>query len=186
MMRAVRNGLIFVLLAGAAIFTWLSSRPVPPVDQSTQGQPIVPRGYYLRDAVILGTDSSGLVSYRVFAGTVEQPAQERNLVLREVRVEYDAREDVPWMVTAARATTPGKGEVMQLYEVRLSTLPAPGTDPTVIEAPELAFDPEAYLAWSTEPVVVSRGSARLDAMRLSVDLREDQIELESGNARFNR
>ena len=139
----------------------------------------------MRDAAILRTDPSGYVSYRVFATLVEQPEQDEPLVLNEVRVEYDAREKIPWLVTAARATL-DKDESMRLHGARLSSLPEPGAESLTIETDELELEAKTYLARALQPVVLSRGSARVEAERLSADLKQDRIVLENGHGRMHR
>jgi LPS export ABC transporter protein LptC len=184
MTHALRNGALFGALTAAAVATWYLGQREPPVVASSE--PTAPRGLYFRDAAILGTDSAGHVSYRIFAKSVEQPEQDHALVLSEVRVEYDAREEIPWLVTAARATRLGNGETMKLYEARLSSLPEPGAAALVIETEELELEPESYVARSERPVVLSQGSARLEAQRLSADLKQHRIVLESGHGQLNR
>jgi LPS export ABC transporter protein LptC len=163
--------------------TWLVGRQETPA--VTSGEMSAPRTFYLRDAAILGTDPSGYISYRVFAAMVEQPEQDQPLVLSDVRVEYDARENVPWLVTAVRATV-SRGETMRLHEARLSSLPEPGTASLLIETDELELDAEAYLARAEHLVVLSRGGARVEAQSLTADLKQNRIVLESGHGQLHR
>jgi len=183
MMQMLRNGALLVALAAGAVATWLLGREEAPTVASSEVS--APRTFYMRDAAILGTDSNGDVSYRVFATLVEQPEQDESLVLSEVRIEYDARTQVPWLVTAVRATF-DKGETMRLYEARLSSLPEPGAASWIIEAPELELETEMHLVRSEHPVVLSQGSARLEAERLRADLKHGQIDLEGGHGRLHR
>jgi LPS export ABC transporter protein LptC len=181
MTQTLQNGALFGVLAVIAVATWLLGRPVTPVVTSSEAS--APRTFYMRDTAILGTDQNGHVSYRVFAQTVEQPEQGKALVLGEVRVEYDAREEVPWLVTARRATW-NEGETMRLHEARLSNLPAPGVASLIIETDELELDTKTYVARTVQPVVLSRGNARVEAQSLSADLKQDLITLESGHGRL--
>jgi LPS export ABC transporter protein LptC len=184
MTHALRNGALLGVLVAAAVATWLLGQREPPAVASSDAP--APRGLYFRDAAILGTDSAGHVSYRVFAKLVEQREQDQALVLSDVRVEYDAREDIPWLVTAVRATRLGNGETMHLYEARLNSLPEQGAAPFIIETEELELEPETYVARSERPVVLSQGSARVEAKRLSADLKQNRIVLESGHGQLNR
>jgi LPS export ABC transporter protein LptC len=185
MMSAVRNTLMFVILAGAAIATWLLGRPPPELEGSAIRRP-APLGYYLRDATILGTNADGVVSYRIYAGRVEQAELNRSWVLTEVRVEYDARENIPWRVTAPRGTAESGGEYLRLFGgVQLSSEPEDGTAATMIETPELEFEPESYLATGA-PVTYSRGDTRLQAESFTADLEKDIIDLVRVYAEFHR
>jgi LPS export ABC transporter protein LptC len=182
-MSQLRNSALIGALAAAAFATWLLGRQEPPVVVASGVSE--PRTFYLRDAAILGTDSSGYVSYRVFATMVEQPEQDEPIELREVRVEYDPREQIPWLATAARATL-SKDESMRLHEARLSTLPERDAAATVIETDELELDAATYVARAEQPVVLSRGSVRVEAQRLNADLKQNRIVLERGHGRLHR
>jgi LPS export ABC transporter protein LptC len=183
MTQTLRNGALLGVLAVGAVAAWLFGRQEAPA--ITPSEMSAPRTFYLRDAAILGTDPSGYISYRVYASMVEQPEQDQPLVLSDVRVEYDAREKIPWLVTAVRATV-NRGETMRLHEARLSSLPPPGTDSLLIETDELELDAKAYLAHAEHPVVLSRGGARVEAQRLTADLKQNRIELESGHGQLHR
>jgi LPS export ABC transporter protein LptC len=184
---ALRNLLLFVLLSGAATGTWLMSRPSQESTDTEYAARSAPPGYYLRDAVIMGTDADGVVTYRIFAALAERSGETDDLVLTDVRVEYDAREAIAWNVTAARAAARNGGESLDLYGgVRLATRPADGAEPTVIETQELQFEPETYIARATLPVSVTRGSARLHSDSLSANLKSDRLDLGSVNAQLYR
>lgn len=183
MTQTLRNGALLGVLGLAAVGTSLLGRQEAPI--LTSSEVSAPRTFYLRDAMILGTDPSGYVAYRVFATMVEQPEQDQPLVLSEVRVEYDERERVPWLVTAARATL-HEGETMRLHDARLSSLAEPGADSLIIETDELELDAQTYVARAEHSVVLSRGSARVEAQSLSADLKQNRIVLESGHGQFHR
>jgi LPS export ABC transporter protein LptC len=186
MASAVRNVLLLTVLTAAAVITWLLSRPEPEIPEVTRGGADVPLGYYMRDAVILGTDTSGAVLYRVYATLAEQPQDGDNLVLTGVRVEYDSAEAIQWLATAGRATASVDGSYLRLYDgVRLSNDPGEGAEPIVIEGEELDLDPASYLASTARPVTFSRGEAILQALRFNADLREDTIDLEGVHAQFH-
>ena len=51
---------------------------------------------------------------------------------------------------------------------------------------ELELEAKTYLARALQPVVLSRGSARVEAERLSADLKQDRIVLENGHGRMHR
>ena len=186
MAAAVRNLLIFVLLTGAATATWLLSLPeLPDVAPQPAVAPAKP-GYYLRDAVILGTEADGVISYRILAGRVEQPQHERSLFLTDVRVEYDVREGVPWLVTAAHGTGASGSGLLKLSGVQLRRGAHSGDGPIVVETKELEFDPETYIARAAAPVTLSSGGATLEARGFSADLKRDRVDLESGHGKFDR
>ena len=184
---AFRNLLLLVLLSGAATGTWLMSRPPQESAPTASAVRPAPPGYYLRDAVIMGTDANGVVMYRIFAALVERTSETGDLLLTDVRVEYAAREAIAWHVTAERAAARSGGESLNLYGgVRLATHPADGSEPTVIETQELQFAPETYAAYAKLPVSVTRGAARLRSDSLSANLKSDRLDLERVDAQLYR
>ena len=50
---------------------------------------------------------------------------------------------------------------------------------------KLELDAKTYIARTAQPVVLSRGNARIEAQGLSADLKQDRITLESGHGRLN-
>jgi len=186
MASTLRNVLVFLVLAAAAAATWLLGRPEPRDAAAREVADAAPLGYYLRDAVIFGTDAAGAVIYRIYAEHVEQRERGHDLIMTQVRVEYDPRAAVAWLLTAARATAQGDGERLHLYGAKLRSRPADEADSVVIETEELVLEPESYLAQSTGPVTVSRGGGRLQAAALTADLEHDVVELEEVHGVFDR
>lgn len=186
MAAAARNSLIFVLLAGAAGATWLLNRPQQPELDAASSPNAAESGYYLRDAVILGTDADGTIAYRIFAGRVEQRQHDQSLALTDVRLEYDAGQRVPWLITASSGTVPGGEESLQLHDVRLSRGAHRDEGPIVIETEVLEIDPDTYVARAAAPVTLSSGAATLEARGFRADLKQDRVELEGGHGNFSR
>lgn len=176
----VRNAIVLVALSAAALVTWLISRPptATPVDEWRART--APIGYYLKNAVLAGTDEAGHIYYRIFADRLEQASQEDDLVFKQVRVEYDETEYVHWTVSAERGLAPSDRAYLDLLDnVRLETVPQGGGQPTVIQTDRLRFDSEKRLATSMDPVSIARGKATISAIGFSADLQQDIIELYS-------
>ena len=139
-----------------------------------------PLGYYLRDAVLIGTDTNGKISYRIYADEVEQHDANDDLVLRKVRVEYDSSEHVPWRLTADEGTVELHGEYLDLSgSVRLSNESEEGVVPTVVKTQQLRLDPASFVASSEEAVAFVRGKARISAVGLRADLKDGRLDLQS-------
>lgn len=177
---SIRNSIGLLILLAAAVATWLASRHEisPGADADTARS--TPLGYYLRDAVFLGTDENGRVFYRVHAGLAERQADDQGLALQRVRVEYRDTEHVQWQLSADRAATRAVGDFLDLSgDVRLSSTPTDDRMPTVIETDALRLEPDRFLASSDSPVRVSIGDASLRATGLKAHLKDDKLELES-------
>jgi lipopolysaccharide export system protein LptC len=180
--RNLRNGVAMLLLAAAALVTWYFGRPAPKASSRPADDRAFPLGYYLRDAVLLGTDDQGAISYRLHAGLVEERPDAAALALEDVRFEYQPSEKIPWSIVAAKGSAPIGAERAQLDlsgGVELTRAPAADGRPTRIETDTLRLEPDKHVASAAGPVRISVGGNALDAVGLTAFLEEDRIELES-------
>jgi LPS export ABC transporter protein LptC len=139
-----------------------------------------PLGYYLRGARLLGTDATGHVTYVVLADRVEELPDQEQLELAGVRVEYSPENEIPWLVSATRASAPRSGEYLDLTgDVELRSQPTNGRDATIVQTASLRFEPNEFTAQSDSAVVVQIGAHRLEAVGLRAQLKDDSLQLES-------
>lgn len=175
----LRNILILLALATAAGASWYFNRPPEPTATPARSSDI-PRGYFLKDATLFGTDESGSVIYEIRAGRAEEMPDSNELSLERVEVRYTPETDVHWQLSATSGQAPADGTSLLLEgEVELESEPVEGRDSTVIRTQRLELDPNRYLASSTDPVIVSVGDGTLDAVGLRAYLKDDRLELES-------
>ncbi len=181
-----RNSAIYIVLCGAALVTWLASRP-DAAEQRPPGPPAdAPPGYYLEDVALLGTDDAGAVVYRIVAGRVEESGSVRELELSDVRVQYRDSEDVAWLVEAERATAPRDRSWLDLRgNIRVTSAAEDPSGQVVIETDRLLLEPERYTATTDAPVSLSFEGNRLEAVGLTADLKDDRLELSSVHGRFD-
>lgn len=181
-----RNSAVYIVLCGAALVTWLASRP-DAAEQGPSGPPAqTPPGYYLEDVALLGTDGAGVVVYRIVAARVEESGSGRDLELSDVRVQYRDREDVAWLVEAERATAPRDRSWLDLRgNIRVRSADDEPSGQVVIEADRLLLEPERYTASTDSPVTLSFEGNRLEATGLSANLKDDTLELSSVHGRFD-
>jgi lipopolysaccharide export system protein LptC len=171
-----------LLLAAAALVTWYFGRPAPSAKPRAADSRAYPLGYYLRDAVLLGTDDQGRISYRLHAGLVEERPDEARLALENVRFEYEPSEKIPWTIIAARGEAPIGDErpyVDLSGNVELTRAPAAQGAPTRVDTEMLRLVPDEHLASADGPVQISVGGNALDAVGLKAFLEDDRVELES-------
>ena len=160
--------------------SWLWSRQGGGDDDALSSADYVPLGYYLSDASILGTDDEGRTLYRIWAGSAEEMPEERRLVLRDVIVEYEPGNDVPWVLTASSGEAPIDETYLDLNGgVELTTGEQATGHPTIIRTEHLRLEPQEFLAETDEPVSVFIGERRLDAVGMKADLKADNLALES-------
>lgn len=177
--KSLRNGVAFILLAAAAVGTWYWSRVPEPRDVAGFEAGAHPAGYYLRDAVLLGTDNEGRVLYRIDAELAEELPQGEGLMLNGVEVKYQPSEEVPWRVRAARAKASSGQSYLQLEgDVELERQTAEG-ERTLVQTESLRLEPEQYVATASGQVRFSVNGSTLEAVGLKAFLKDDRLELES-------
>jgi len=179
MYKAVRNVLALCLLVAAAVGTWYWRQPGQPGPGLAESRG-APPGYYLRDAVLLETDASGRVSYRIHAALVEERPRDGALLLNDVLVEYQPAEEIPWRVRAARGEARPDEAALELEGgVELTREPGEDGQATTVRMERLLLLPEQHLASASGGVSFRVGPNALEAVGMKAFLKEDRLELES-------
>lgn len=176
----VRNIIGIGLLVGSATGTWyLTLEPAEETGLSSASvSPTL--GYYLQDAVLLGTDEEGELLYRVIATRVEETPDSNRLSLNGVSIRYRDQQDVPWHISASEAYGPRDRGYLQLVgDVKIERSPSPGEQTMTIIASELRIEPRKYFVSTQGPVKFLLGDTWIDAIGLRAYLKDDQIHLES-------
>ena len=183
-----RNLLGFALLGAAALASWYWSRDTILLDVGGDDGPAAPLGYYLRDAAIKVMDDDGSVLYEISARAIEERPDENQTILDGVFVRYSPATDVPWEVSAESGVIPDDERFIELSgEVELSSIPDDRNERTIIRAPRLRFAPDDFLATTDTTVSLVLGEEQLDAIGMSANLQDDQLELESSvHGQFER
>lgn len=179
-----RNALLTALLLVAVAGTWYLGHLGRQMPAPQAGDAVLELGYYLRNAVLLGTNDEGQVVYRISAARVaadgEEADEDGRLALETVTIDYRDDQDVAWQISAGRAAAARDADVLELRGgVRVQSTAARDGPETVIEAEQLSLEPERYLARTPGEVTVNIGAHRLSATGLTADLRDDRLELES-------
>lgn len=173
-----RNLLLFVLLAGAAFATWMLARePEAPTETAAASGP-VPEGYYMTGAVMQGTDEEGHIYYRLFAERLEQEADNDDLLLEGIRVQYSPETEVRWNIAASNGMAPASRDFFDLLgDVRLEFASRADEEPITFSTSELRFYPEAFRATSSGQIVMRRGRSDIVANGLKLDMNTDDFTL---------
>jgi lipopolysaccharide export system protein LptC len=184
----IRNAVWLSLLISAAAATWYLSRPEPEEAPRNTGARASSLGYYLIDAVLLGTDETGEVLYRIVAERVEEHPGSAQLRLTSIEIEYRDEADVPWRIRASFASGPTSRDYLDLSgDVRIESLPNSEGQRTIIEADSLRLEPEARFASTDGPVRFLVDDVWLYGVGLKAYLKDDRIDLESQvNARIRQ
>jgi len=176
----LRNTVWLLLLGGAAVGTWLLIRKPPAEIEVARSPSITSLGYYLKEAVIVGTDTDGEVLYRIAASRVEESPDTEQLRLDDVEVAYRNDRGIPWRIQATSARGPTNRAYLDLSgSVRIERTDTDGEEPTVIETSELHLVPEEYFASTDAAVRFVVGDTSIDAVGLKAYLKDDKIDLES-------
>jgi lipopolysaccharide export system protein LptC len=169
------------MLAAVALAMLYFARQTPTTPSRLAEGNAYPLGYYMRDAVLLGTDDEGRVTYRLHAGLAEERPEEAKLVLENVRFEYQPAENTPWSVVAARGEAPTSGEEYLDLEgdVQLTRNEGAPGEPARVQTNRLRLEPKSYLASAAGAVHIAVAGQTLDAVGLKAFLKDDRLELES-------
>lgn len=174
-----RNIILLIVLTTAALGSWYLSRANRAIEIDDLPYDREHRGYYLKNARILGTDEDGSLLYEIEAAHAEQEAKDR-IEFTEVRVRYSPHADVPWVVHADEATLrEGSPNIALRGHVRAVGTSGDEDEDTEIRTEYLEFDPERYVAETDARVQVRIGARSLTATGMLASLNDDRVELKS-------
>jgi len=174
-----RTILVITLLTAGAIGSWYLVRS----NATTYGDdgPLDPvhRGYYLKQARILGMAAEGNLLYEIEAQYAEQQPDDR-VDFSQVRIQYAPDSDVPWVITADQATLrEGAPRIALRGHVQILNSGESTDRDTEIRTQYLELDPERFIAETEERVQIRFGSRSVTATGMLASLNDDKIELKS-------
>ncbi|MEL7187823.1 MAG: LPS export ABC transporter periplasmic protein LptC, partial [Pseudomonadota bacterium] len=139
----------------------------------------VHRGYYLKQARILGTAEDGSMLYEIEAEHAEQ-TEERRIDFSDVRIRYSPDSDVPWIVNADQATLmEGSPQITLRGHVVALNRGDSDSQETEIRTEYLELDPERYVAETDHRVQVRIGARSLTATGMLASLNDNHFELKA-------
>jgi LPS export ABC transporter protein LptC len=170
--------LVLAILAAATwIATWQGEDSAPPVDRTSESEPL---GYYARGARLTLTDEQGRPAYRIFAERLDELPGDDRLQLTGVNVDYQPANATPWTLTAATAKYARDGSHLDLKgQVEVRSSPTDGSRSVEFITEALRFSPDTSEAESDEAVQIRVGDWQLDAIGLRADLKGHTLALES-------
>jgi LPS export ABC transporter protein LptC len=174
-----RSIVAIILLIAAALGSWYLARVNSAGDDEQRTIDAVHRGFYLKNARILGTGPAGNLLYEIRAEHAEEQLDGR-IEFTAVRFDYSPETDVPWTVDADSATIlPSQQRVQLRGHVRaVSEQGSPDND-TEIRTQYLELDPERYIAETDERVQIRIGARSLTATGMLASLDDNRLELKS-------
>lgn len=175
-----RTIILYVVLVALALGSWYLARDRSD-DTSTEvfADP-VHRGFYLKNARILGTGQSGELLYEIEADRAEQRV-DQSVDFQNVRLFYSPESDVPWIVQADNATIRSEEPNMVFLSghVRAVSSGNGSQGDTEIRTDYLELDPNNFIAETDERVQIRLGERSLTATGMLASLDEDRLELKS-------
>lgn len=181
-----RTTAVLALLVPAAIASWYLSRSGEQDDSARPVTEPAHRGYYLKNARILGTGTDGALLYEIRASNAEQQADER-IEFSDVEIAYTPASDVPWSVRANTATLyPDQQRLFLQGDVRASSNNGFSGKETEVQTESMALDPEQYTAETEERVYIRVGNQTLSGTGMLASLKDSQLEIKSNvSGRFS-
>jgi LPS export ABC transporter protein LptC len=174
-----RNIAWLVVLAASAFVTWYFGRGQDAAETQSATESTA-LGYYLTEAVVIGTDTAGKVLYRIAAERVEQNPDTEQLAFHDVLIEYSDQNEIPWRISASSAVGSMHQDYLELEGgVSVESRPDEAGRSTRIEAGRLRLEPRAYSLSTSGPVRFLLGETWIDAVGLSANLKDEEIDLES-------
>lgn len=174
-----RNLLLILVLAGAALATWMLARvPEAPAEASSQVAAQT-RNTYMTDALIYATDEDGKIRFRIEAARLEQSeADGDQLFLQDMRVKYAPEFEVNWNISAATCIASENLSRLHLMDdVRLTLSPGGVKDDLIVETGEADLYADEFRVASGQTATVRKGSTRSTGQALLINLREESVSL---------
>lgn len=174
----LRNIIIFTVLLGAVVASWLLLDR--PAQENLVSEQAPDAGYYLDDAVIEGIGDDGKRLYTLSAVRIKQIIADNSVSLESVNLEYAQTDAEPWRLQADTGRIPAAGDRIELRgNVMIEEMLFLGPDTTIVRTPELDVDLRAQLATSDTDVRIQRGNYLLTAVGLRADLKDKKLRLQS-------
>ena len=168
---------LVALIVGLVLLT---APPPESVAHAASGQPLHDPGYSAVQARLVQTGTDGLPVYTLDAAEIQQQPDSGLVELQQVQLGFRDTEGNQWTARAARGElAQGSGVVQLDGDVHVAgTLP--GTDePTEITSEHLAFDTNAQIVTTSDPVTIVMSGRELEARGLVAKLKERHVHLES-------
>jgi len=176
---SARGMVTFTLLLLAAIGSWYMARHLVATEVVETTGKVLPSGYYLRSARILGTGADGKLLYEIEADYAEQKEGE-DIEFQNVQIKYSDGAAVPWVLNADIATiSPSRDRVILKGHVRAVSSEGFDGNDTEIRTQYLELEPDAYRAETDRRVQIRIGPRSLTATGMLALLQENRLELKS-------
>lgn len=174
-----RTVTIIVVLGVAAVGSWYLARSHSGSTNDEFPFDSTHRGYYLKNARILGTGEDGSLLYEIEAERAEQREDQR-IEFSVVRIRYSPASEVPWIVNADAATL-HSGDPMIILRGHVVIVNNGETTQgdTEVRTQYLELNPERFIAETDDRVQIRFGARSVTATGMLASLDDDRIKLKA-------
>ncbi len=174
-----RSIIFLAILTIAALGSWYLARSNQSTHDAEPPDVLLHRGYYLKQARILGTGEDGSLLYEIDSEFAEQQENDQ-IEFTDVHIRYSPGSDVAWTVDADHATlSEGSPQILLRGHVRAINNAASAENDIEIRTQYLELNPELFVAETEERVQLRIGARSLTATGMLASLHDDRIELKS-------
>jgi LPS export ABC transporter protein LptC len=167
-------------LAALAISTWFLSSPGRMPGAGIAVRHLETPGYYLKDGVLTEYDSDGNPSVRIAAKRIDQIEHSDEVLLHDIRVDYQAPDGAQWIMVGDQAHVRPGGNIVDLSgNVELQGVERERTGAPIIRTDALTYDVAQSTVSTSSDVRIDFLLHTLTAHGLAANLRERTVRLES-------
>jgi LPS export ABC transporter protein LptC len=172
--------LTLVAVLALAISTWFLSSPGRMPGPGGPATHVQSPGYYLKDGVLTEFDGNGNPSVRIAAKRIDQVEHSDEVLLHDIRVDYQSPGGAQWVMVGDLAHVRPGGNVVDLSgNVELQGMEHERTGAPVIHTDALSYDVSKSIASTSGDVRIEFLVHSLTAHGLVANLRERTVKLES-------
>ena len=144
------------------------------------GGPLHDPGYAARKARLIQTGPDGHPLYTLDAAQIQQQPNQGTVDLQQVLLGFRDTSGNQWTARADRGQlAQGSGVVQLEGDVRVAGAAPDSGEPTEISTEHLAFDTQAQIVTTHDPVTLLMSGRQLHAQGLVASLKERHVQLES-------
>lgn len=174
---------VVVLLAMLALAVGMALLSGPRQESSAptvSGAPRHDPGYSALKAHLVQTGVDGRPLYILDAARIQQQPDQGTVQLQEVRLAFHDANGNDWTASSAQGELAQDSGVVQLEGSVHVAGKLPGSnDPAEISTEHLAFDTNAQVVATRDPVTLVMSGRELDAQGMVASLKERHVQLES-------
>lgn len=167
-------------LAALAIGTWiLSTQSRTPKSAPATSRDTLP-GYYLKGTVMTDYDAAGAPNVKIAAERIEQIDQSTDVMLHNVRLDYQAPGGQLWVMVGDQAHVQRNGKVVDVNgNVQMQGLEQGRQGPAVVNTDRVSYDIDTAEVRTDSEVRIAFGPHTLTAHGLVARLKDRTMRLES-------